>query len=1745
MSSPSIDTGINSTVSSGNVTTLKLSRLIPTGYAKWKPEAENCFKRGGMKESDYKKEIKGFTEMKKYVETLDDQEVTNAYQFLLKKNQSSSSSSGTASQGTATSTALSVDSEAETHNKKMRGVVERSGKVFAMVYDCLPDEIRLLVNNNKAIVEGYGYSLWKWLEEKYQSTESDSIGKLWNDFVSAKQFENELFDAYKARVDEVVELLHHAGDTIPNALYATILMDRLVPRYNQMKMIIDSSSELGKDRKKMDWVVVTKFIQQQERNLARQSEEDSGDTSAQAMIAAQSGNSYRSAASGGSKNSGYQGNRNASGGTYPLTPTAELPYRGKDGCWCCGLKNHSFRKCRKWLAKKGRTPGNTAPNSRSSSPTGRQKDAHSAAASASSSNSNSGQDGNRSRFGLRESEENYDGNGEKAEKKELFVVMVTAAMSDSVSDSALNSPASMKKKISFSDREEKAYVQKPFASNAEKAKSKSILKVQSCATAAKLKEANAADISDESFGLSNMNWGIDSMASIHITGSKMHLTNIRKGPLMEIKTANNGRVFTDTMGDIKIRMNCVDGETYTFTVSGVYYQECIAANLLSAQKLRAEGFEITLGRYNRGAWMCTPGGQKVRLSCKNDLTILEQNGKERPSKANVNVVYLADIQDAEEADEESPMASNIRNTNRNGIGILKAADDLIRLHHKLGHCAWTTLKRAIVKDVVEGVGKYRVPADEERKALQAIVKCEVCLESAGKCTNYGTRGLDHGSAPGEVLHMDTFYMRVEPTAQFEYGVVVRDPFGGAILVNTHNSRDAETVSRTVIDRIKFLERQLGVKVKRLNADGGGEFINHILLNFCKEKGIAIGWPPKDKHQLNGSAESCVRVVKYGGRKLLIGSGLPDQFWKYAVQHFVFIYNRIYLSKYTGKTPYETLMGKKPSCEHWGIFGCDVKYHIPKGRRPTTFSPTMLSGIYLGHDTWRNCALVYSMSTRKVIYTRDVKYLDSFNYAQQMKKEMGGGLSIEEEQKDFDSEIVEDGDVAVAGSNSKHLSHKGPPLGYPAADLGDADESVRYEVEQIIDHRMRKGKKEYQVRWAGYPIEQSTWQRASQLLEDGCKDSINRYEAVLKGIELDEGKESESNHDAPESKEEIPKNRKEKGKEPDEFIEDESAASLTEDEAITKAIAEAALRAFSSGYERSDTTTAAKVKRSELIMAIASGLAELEKNTPKSYKEAIKCKHHKEWTAAMKVEWDTLVKEDVWEYISQSSLPAGTNILPSKFVFKVKLKENGEIEKFKARLVAGGHKQIHGVDFNEVYASTGKYKTLRIMMSLAAKMGYDLHQMDVPAAFVKGALDEEDIVYMQIPEGYREGREGMVLKLKKSLYGLHQAGRNWYLLAVKFLTKVLGFRQSVSDPSFFYKRSRTGKLMTIFLFVDDFQAGTAPEDREEWNEYLGLLKKEFDIKYLGEPKWLLGMKITRDRKRGLIKLDQELYITKALERFGFGDCRTVDTPEEANCRRNGPLAGADGVDTLEELCDRGQYMEKVGTAIYAAISTRPDICHAVYQCAKHMQKPTNQNMKAVDRIFRYLAGTKKVGLVFGSRNMNGGNVDSVDIAAYSDADWGSNEDRKSLSGWVVKLNGDTISWSCKKQSVVAQSTCEAELYAEAAAINEVLWLKDLIGELDIRIEKEPRLNIREDSGVVVYCDNQSTIKVSKNGIKADRTKHVDIKYHFITDVLNEKKVALKWVSTDRQVADIFTKALRGDAFIKHRRNLTYEQELIEA
>lgn len=539
-------------------------------------------------------------------------------------------------------------------------------------------------------------------------------------------------------------------------------------------------------------------------------------------------------------------------------------------------------------------------------------------------------------------------------------------------------------------------------------------------------------------------------------------------------------------------------------------------------------------------------------------------------------------------------------------------------------------------------------------------------------------------------------------------------------------------------------------------------------------------------------------------------------------------------------------------------------------------------------------------------------------------------------------------------------------------------------------------------------------------------------------------------------------------------------------------------------------------RQELANAIKSGVGESDAVTPSTVTEAMSMDDDKQWWQSMVKEYETIESMGTWTKVKRSTLAHGTNVIKSKWVFKYKHNEFGVVTERKARLTPKGFMQKEGKDYFDVFAQTGQYKSLRVLLSVVASNDYELEQMDVPSAFCNASLEENVHVFMEMPEGFEE--DGYVLMLNKALYGLKQGPRQWWLMISKFIVEKMGYTQCASDRCLFVKQSKTGKPMYMYLFVDDFQAAYRASDRAEFDVIRQMLVDEYRTKVLGPSRWMLGMRITRDRVRRTITLDQERHVIKALEKFRFHESKAEDTPGEPNIEQ---LVSPTGV--LDEPTDRVWYMEVVGSLIYIATSTRPDISHAVHMVCKHMQVPLYRHRLMVERILRYLNGTRSLGLLFG-RNTSGDDQRGMSIEAYCDADWANDTaERKSVTGWITKLNGDVISWASKKQNNVALSTCEAELYAEVEAFKEVMWLRDLMMELGIHTQPTS----------LVYCDNRATVTVSKNGVKNGRTKHVDLRNHFVVQTIESGNIETQWIATTEQQADALTKPLSRNIFIRLR------------
>ena len=440
-----------------------------------------------------------------------------------------------------------------------------------------------------------------------------------------------------------------------------------------------------------------------------------------------------------------------------------------------------------------------------------------------------------------------------------------------------------------------------------------------------------------------------------------------------------------------------------------------------------------------------------------------------------------------------------------------------------------------------------------------------------------------------------------------------------------------------------------------------------------------------------------------------------------------------------------------------------------------------------------------------------------------------------------------------------------------------------------------------------------------------------------------------------------------------------------------------------------------------------------------------------------------------------------------------------MERYKARLVAQGFSQRAGQDYDETFCLVVRFESI---IATAAQNGMMLHQMDITAAFLNGDLDED--VYMMQPEGFRVKRkEHLVCKLKRSLYGLKQVPKCWNMTLDHQLKK-MGFVQNCSDPCLYI--SAEGELFLIAVYVDDILLATKGNKRME--EVKRALSAQFDVKDLGDLHYLLGVTIIQNREEKSIWIGQPTYTASILEKFGMKYAKSIATPVNIGSK----LVKATEKD---ELVDAGLYQSAVGRLQYLSTITRPDITFAVSNVAKFCSKPTKEHWTAVKRIMRYLKGTQNHGLLYKKAS-------SGTCISFSDSDWAGNlDDRRSTSGYIFQVGGTAISWKSRKQSCVALSTAEAEYIALSQAAQEAIWLRQLATDLQGE-SPEP---------TVVYEDNQAAISLSKNPQSHGRSKHIEIKYHFIREQVSKKNIEVKCCQTDNIVADMLTKGLGKEKFEK--------------
>ncbi|GJV60010.1 putative ribonuclease H-like domain-containing protein [Tanacetum coccineum] len=1052
-------------------------------------------------------------------------------------------------------------------------------------------------------------------------------------------------------------------------------------------------------------------------------------------------------------------------------------------------------------------------------------------------------------------------------------------------------------------------------------------------------------------------------------------------------------------------------------------------------------------------------------------------------------------------------------------------DESTKWHRRMAHVNFKNMNKLAKHGLVNGLPS---------KLFTNEHNCVACNKGKQHKASYkAITAVSTISEPLQLLHMDLFGpTSIRSIDHKHYSLVVTDDFSRFSWVFFLGSKD-ETFY-ILRDFITFVENQLTKKVKAIRCDNGTEFKNSNLIELCGSKGIKRDYSVARTPQQNGVAERKNRTLIEAARTMLADSKLPTMFWTEAVSTACYVLNRVLVTRPHNKTPYELLSGKVPNISHLKPFGCHVTIlntsdHLGK------FEGKANEGFLVGYSAHSKAYRVYNLSNKKIEETLNLRYMedkpnvqglghewyfdldyltDSLGYTRFKSNQPAGTQDTNTHagtHDDSDSECDEQV-IVVPSFPSNHFS--GPKVHTASATVEStsdyAEELARlqgqaYEANSAAKDTWKTA--DTVPAGSGVPatsipagsINQAAGGSAvpstpsSSVVEPvhadtplppghslGSSENSTRFSSpsdlanhISSSSEMEgihhhptTGIFSESTYDADFggsvtnlaptiAVDPVPTRRVHTVHPISQIIGDITSPVLTRGTLKKSKFGESALAGYVHDQQRNNHTD-------YLHCLFACFLSQLE---PSSVAQAL---NDPDWVEAMQEEMQQFVNQDVWKLVP---LPEGKTAIGTKWILKNKRDARGIVVRNKARLVAQGHRQEEGIDYDEVFAPVARIEAIRLFLAFASYMGFMVYQMDVKSAFLYGEIDEE--VYVTQPKGFEDPfYPKHVYRVVKALYGLHQAPRAWYARLSTFLLKH-NYRRGTIDKTLFIKKN-SRDIILVQVYVDDIIFGST---NQTWcDEFEVLMKGEFEMSAMGELTFFLGLQV-KQQPDGIF-ISQDKYVQDMLRRFDMESVRPATTPYEA--------AKPKSKDEPDDAVNVHLYRSMIGSLMYLTAS-RPDIMFAVSACSRHQVTPLTSNLNAVKKIFKYLKGQPKLGLWYPRDS-------PFVLEAYSDSDYaGSNGDRKSTTGGCQFLGRRLISWQCKKQTVVATSSTEAEYVAAA------------------------------------HCCGQSTICIVKNPVFHQRTKHIEIRHHFIRDANEKNLIQVLKIHTDDNVADLLTKAFDGPRF----------------
>ncbi len=503
----------------------------------------------------------------------------------------------------------------------------------------------------------------------------------------------------------------------------------------------------------------------------------------------------------------------------------------------------------------------------------------------------------------------------------------------------------------------------------------------------------------------------------------------------------------------------------------------------------------------------------------------------------------------------------------------------------------------------------------------------------------------------------------------------------------------------------------------------------------------------------------------------------------------------------------------------------------------------------------------------------------------------------------------------------------------------------------------------------------------------------------------------------------------------------------------------------------------------------------------------------EWEAVMRTEFNSLIENHIWDLIKRLS----QNVIIDRWTFRLKRDRDENLQRYKVRWVTHDFKQRHEVDFDETFVSVVKFVSYKTLMTISIIRELQIRHMNVVIAFLYELLDEDVyVIQSHMFEFEKNEDDTLVCKLKRALYDLKQTSKMWYDIIHKFLIE-LEFKRSNSDHAVFID-SRT--KIYLAMYVDDLLLFDL--NLNDLYEIQNQLKQRFKMTNLRQLFHYLDMKIIINFNRDQLMLTQSIYLKKILKQFEMNEFKLVSISMKSEMI-NSLMSVTNEADNV--IVKWYQQLSK--SLMWSAMHTRFDLAYSVKVFSRYAHNLSSTHCALVKRMLRYIADTINVDLTFNQ---------SDDLIDYSDSDFVELKNKRhSTEDYVFMLADEAISHSFKQQFIIALSSCEIEYMTLSKTAKEAIWIRQFLHELKFR---------NDDQFVLIFADNKSAIDLIINSLYHKRTKRIEMRWHWIREMMNRKKIILRYLLINEMIADNLIKSSSVSAFSKFRIMLNLSSWLIE-